>query len=690
MTAGTGMPELKAYFSFRHTLEYRVALLRNRIAWVDYYKGQHELFIQDIPNGNRRRVLCSDGDDGQPVRLVDLSPSGRYLLLTRGAFSDGVPCPNPRQKTVPPIGQLQLLDLETDKDPVDLSMVVRATIVPDDSAITWAREGTVFAQPIQDNNSKRRIASELFSVRGQILYLNWSPNSRHLAFVCQREEHTLLGIYTVGESKIQWVSPGFDRDLNPSWSPDSKHLSFFRFLGLEMDVAERLLSEQAESFSVMLMHVETKHVKPVWRSSLEEHAGMSLQYGQRPLAWLGTQRLIFSHDSTGWDHIYQFNLSDRHCSPVTEGSWLVQDYATSVNGELLALSHNRKRRHNYSLDVLNIETGEHKKLPLQEDMQYWQPTPSSDGRYLVYLTGNQQHSCHIGVLDMETSECCALSPVDDYPATISKDFTPPTSEIIRSRDHNIFYGQLFAPKGEGPFPAVLNIHGGPWVQSLPGFHPQLGMSYQYAFCQLLAHCGFIVLDINYRGTSGYGKLFRQAPERGWDGASDYQDIQAAGHWLTRHPKIDRTRIGVLGESWGGYLSAMALARNSGLFRAGVVINGCHNFPRELRKAHWGSQLFNSDQGETATEAIARAKIAEESSPWGWLEHWMSPVLLVHGDNDRTVSFAESQHLAHALNCQSVEVETLALPDEGHQFLLHESWLKTGCRAQAFLQKHLQG
>lgn len=688
------MPELKAYFSFRHTLEYRVAASGNRVAWIDYHKGQHELFVQDIPDGTRHKLLCSDGDDGQPLHLIDLSSSGRYLLLTQGAFSeDGQPCPNPRQKTTPPTGQLILLDLNTNTPPVQLTGAIKARVIPDDSAITWATNGTVFIRPIHNIHQDEPAVSKLFSVRGQITQIKWSPDSRHLAFTCQRGEHSLLGIYTMGENNIRWVSPGFDRDTCPCWSPDSRHLAFMRFLGPEMDVAEKLFSEQADSFSVILMSMDTGHVKPVWRSSLEEQAGFSLQYGQRSLAWLGGQRLLFSHDSTGWDHIYQHSLSDGHSSSITNGSWLVQDYATN-NAALLAFSHNRKRRNHYSLDVLDLTLDNNKatyrKLSLAENRQYWQPTPSADGRYLVYLTGNRKSPCKISFIDLETQQYQSLSEPCDYKASTGKEFIQPSSEIIRSRDLNTFHGQLFIPKGEGPFPAVLNIHGGPWAQSLPSFHPQLKMSLQYAFCQLLAHCGFVVLDINYRGASGYGKLFRQATERGWDGASDYLDIQTAGHWLTRHTDVDRTRIGILGESWGGYLSALALARNSGLFRVGVVINGCHNFPRELRKLHWGSRLFNSDHGETATEAIARAKIAEESSPWGWLEHWMSPVLLVHGDDDRTISFAESQHLAHALRCQSVEVETLALPDEGHQFLLHESWLKTGCRALAFLQKHLQG
>ena len=680
------MPDTKAYYSFRHTTsDFRIAQLRNRIAWIDYHQGQHELYMLDLPDGVHRKVLTSKGDDGQPLRMVDMSPSGRYLLLTRGEFSEGTPCSNPKHKAVPPVGQLQLIDLEQQHSVFAISGITTAVLAPDDSSLIWATKGTAYCQPLDGGDSR-----QLFSVRGEITSLHWSPSGHKLAFVCRRQERTLLGLYTFGSSRIRWVSPGFDRDSNPCWSPDSRHLAFVRFPGPAMDITERLFSDQADSFSVMLMNMETRHVRTVWQSSLEEHSGLSLQYGQRPLIWLGHQRLLFSHDNCGWDHIYQFNLADNHCSALTDGSWLVQDYNTSHDGSLLAFSHNRLRRHHYSLDIIESETGKRLDLPLSSGCQYWKPALTSDGGFLVFLSGDSRCGCHLGCLDMASGQVSRLTEADDYAHTVGRDFVLPSREIIKSRDSQIFYAQVFTPKGRGPFPAVLNIHGGPWMQSLPGFHPQLGMSFQYAFCQLLANSGFVVMDINYRGGSGYGKLFRQAPERGWDGASDYLDVQAAGHWLTRHAQVDRSRIGIIGESWGGYLGALALARDSGLFRAGVVINGCHNFPRELRRPHWGSTLFNSNKGETATECIARAKIAEESSPWGWLENWMSPVLLVHGDDDRTVSFEESQYLAHALKCRSVEVESLALPDEGHVFLLHESWLKIGCRAMAFLQKFLQG
>ncbi len=678
------MPDLKAYYFFRHTLDYRVAKLRNRIAWIDYHNGQYELFVQDIPAGERMQVLTSEGDEGQPLRIIEMSLSGRFLLLTRGNFSDDAPCPNPRQYVQPPSGQMQVVDLEQQKIAISLGEITTATLSPKDHAVVWTNKGTVYSQGFEEE--KPRI---LFSVRGQVTSLNWAPDGRHIAFICQRKERTLLGLFSVGSARIQWVSPGFDRDATPCWSPDSRHLAFLRFQGPAMDVARRLFSHHADNFAIMLADFDNGTVLNIWETGHEEHAGLSLQYGDRPLCWLNDNSLLFSHDNSGWDHIYLFELSSLQGYAITEGSWLVQDYSASSDGRFLAYSHNRSGRHHYTLDVLDMQKKTLLDLPLDTGRQYWRPTLNHNNNYLIFMSGNISTPCNLSYVDLTSKIINSLTPSDNYSTSMAHLFTPPVREIIKSSDARLFHAQIFKPSGRGPHPAIINVHGGPWLQSLPGFHPMLGMSFQYAFCQLLTQCGYLVMDINYRGGSGYGKQFRQAEERGWDGARDYLDVQSAGHWLARQAEVDRSHIGIIGASWGGYLSAMALAQDSSLFRAGVVINGYHSFPRELRRPHWGSSLFNCRAGEIATEGIARAKIAEESSPWGWLDHWMSPVLLIHGDDDRKVSFEESQHLAHALRSHSVDVESLALPGEGHDFLLHDTWLQIGRKVLDFLKKHLQ-
>ncbi|AMO55598.1 hypothetical protein GZ77_09310 [Endozoicomonas montiporae] len=157
----------------------------------------------------------------------------------------------------------------------------------------------------------------------------------------------------------------------------------------------------------------------------------------------------------------------------------------------------------------------------------------------------------------------------------------------------------------------------------------------------------------------------------------------------RQGNIDANRIGLWGKSYGGYLTAMGLARNSNLFKAGVDIEGCHHFPREFRQKHWNSSKFELTAPEDMDEIRARSQRALESSPWHYLDGWTSPALLIHPDDDRSVHFEESQRLYHALRERNVEVEGLAIPDEVHTFLTHKPWISSYQRLSDFFKRHLK-
>jgi len=200
-----------------------------------------------------------------------------------------------------------------------------------------------------------------------------------------------------------------------------------------------------------------------------------------------------------------------------------------------------------------------------------------------------------------------------------------------------------------------------------------GRKFAYGMNQYLASHGYIVLSVNYRGGIGYGRAFRTAPNRGGQGASEYQDVLAGANFLRSRDDVDITRLGLWGGSYGGYLTAMGLARNSDLFAAGVDFHGVHD---------WSQQLANNSLPPGVTAQAVQPQqntpasiLARESSPVASVSTWKSPVLLMQGDDDRNVYFGQMIELVPMLRQQGVPFEQIVFPDEVHDFLMWHSWVQ---------------
>ncbi|HXI88698.1 MAG TPA: prolyl oligopeptidase family serine peptidase, partial [Blastocatellia bacterium] len=256
--------------------------------------------------------------------------------------------------------------------------------------------------------------------------------------------------------------------------------------------------------------------------------------------------------------------------------------------------------------------------------------------------------------------------------------TDPEQVIFKAADGLEIHGQLFKPKGAtGKAPAVVFMHGGPIRQMLLGWHYSYYYHNAYAMNQYLASRGYAVLSVNYRAGIGYGRAFREAQHRGARGASEYQDIVAGGKYLKSRSDIDAKRIGLWGGSYGGFLTAMGLARDSDLFAAGVDLHGVHD---------WSARVGRGPGGGGSPELI---KLARESSPISSVDKWKSPVLLIHGDDDRNVAFSQTVDLVRKLREHRVEFEELIFPDEIHDFLRHQDWLRAYHAASDFFDRKLR-
>jgi dipeptidyl aminopeptidase/acylaminoacyl peptidase len=217
---------------------------------------------------------------------------------------------------------------------------------------------------------------------------------------------------------------------------------------------------------------------------------------------------------------------------------------------------------------------------------------------------------------------------------------------------------------------------------LLGWHYMDYYSNAYAVNQYLASRGFVVLSVNYRLGIGYGWDFHHPPHAGPAGAAEYQDVLAGGRWLAARPEVDPKRVGIWGGSYGGLLTAMALAHNSDVFAAGADLHGVHDWTTEARD--WYNPEWRYERGDLDS---ART-VAWQSSPDAAVATWKSPVILIQGDDDRNVYFHETVDLARRLAAAGVRFEELVIPDEIHGFLRWHSWLRADSAATAFLEKEL--
>ena len=700
---------LKKIMAFVHAEFICTAESEERIAWIDYCRGDRFLYIASAPFFKPELVARFRSVDKVHITNLQLSPSGNYLCYNRREqFIDG----SSRHSLI-------VTDLRgNEKNTCHFPPARHFVFTGDDRRIFYIPYA--FPDKVEVICMKTARSKTLLTSQGNISDLSWSEEASSLSWVVTKVSRSFVAVYHVPTKSVQWVSPHLSLDQTPVWSPSGEMIAFIRHHNTLHKEREVLPGSDLSAFSVMLFDCRSKVTQTLWDSRNGMITSRSSQEGFRPLSWLNDRELVFSHEGSGWESAYSLNIVSRLCQPLSEGDYLVRDISVCPASETVYLSHNKMARHCYQ--ITGVQGQNMVNIPVDENSysMNFSPRVLGKGRYVAFLNTSATTACRLRIFDRKSNKVLMLSGAplsgvasekqikDSVQAdTVSKTavveaadnkniaginaaqgFKAPSMHILKTRDNKTCYGQLFSPEGEGPHPAVLYLHDGPGQQSLPAFHPSLEMSFNYAVCQYLAGQGFAVLDLNYRGSGGYNKSFREAKERGWQGASEYFDVLAAGKWLQRRSNIKKEQIGIIGKGWGGYLAALGLARDSQLFHAGIDIHGYHHFPRIMRAIGAEDTSFSCMRAELATTHIAQSKLAVEFSPWGNIDDWMSPVLIVHGDDNLQVPLAESQQLYHALLKRGVQAEALVIPGETHTFTQHGTWLSVLESITVFLRKYL--
>ncbi len=644
------------------------------VAWVHNTRGVRNVWAASGADLKARQLTAYTQDDGQEIDEVVVSPDGKVVFYVRGGDPNRRgEIPNP---TSDPAGQEQAIwrVALAGGPPVKVGNASGPVVSPRGDWVAFTKGGQVWVAPVTGTGE----GSQLFKARGSAGDLAWSPDGRKLAFTSNRGDHAFIGVFDLAGKTIRWIAPTADRDGAPAWSPDGTRIGFIRIpAGFDPPLFGPMRTSRP--WSIWVGEVASGLAKQAWRAA-EGRGSAPHEIVGPSLLWGAGDRLVFPWERGGWAHLYSVAASGGEAVLLTPGDGEVEYVALAPDRQSVIYNSNIGDIDRRDLFRVSVAGGAPVAL-LPTDGIEWAPRPMSDGR-IAFLRSDAKHPSHAAVL--EGGQARPLAPETmpaDFPA---HRLVEPKQVVFSAADGLPIHGQLFLPPGLKPGerrPAIAFFHGGSRRQMLLGFHYMFYYHGTYAMNQWLASLGYVVLSVNYRSGTGYGLEFREALNYGATGASEYYDVLGAGGYLRGRPDVDGAKIGLWGGSYGGYLTAMGLAKSSDLYAAGVDIHGVHD---------WNSGIQNFVPSYNPLEKPEFARLAYESSPLRWVDTWKSPVLLVHGDDDRNVNFNETVRLVEALRKQGVEPEQLVFPDDVHDFLTYANWNRVYHATAEFFARKLMG
>jgi dipeptidyl-peptidase-4 len=743
-------PTIDRFLGAASPLEVVAAARTDRVAWVAYDKGRRNVYAAAAPAYTPVKLSNFPDDDGVDLTGVTISADGSTVVFVRGSARnrDGW---NANPAANPDGGEQAIWAAHTATPGVTWKVMEGSNPVlsPDGRHVLLARDGQIYlarVSPTRPAAPVDRGEVPFIQVWGTNSNPAWSPDGTKIAFVSTRTDHGFIGVYDMATRNVKYMAPDADFDTSPMWSADSKRIIFVRRpgtpfgqqshaggggLGLPAGPAYQGTggtgrgaggrgggdargggAGQAGAPQITgnvppaarqvpgLTSATFKggHIYSIWIADVATGTARESWHPQRGDRWsslpalrLAGDHVVFSGSGgfggrgggsgpsseqgspEEWDRFYSLKYTDPDAKPVllTTNDGFIEDATSSIispDGQMFFYCTNAtdiERRHIWAVPVAG---GQPRQLTTGRGIETHPASLASGALATLSATWNMPQS--LGIWSSPTSQKIIFPTT--RPGFPTEAHVEPELVITHPEDRAFeIKNQLFLPKNSRPgekHPAMIFVHGGPVRQMLLGYHYRYVYHQFYAINQWLASRGYVVLSINYRGGVGYGRSFQNAPGINLRGNSEYQDVLAGAKYLQSRPEVDPKHIGIYGLSYGGLLTAQALARNSDIFAAGVDYAGVH--------------LYGSSLDPTT--------VSYQSSAISQIDKWKSPVLIIQGDDDRNVFFAQTVGLVQLLRQRDVYYELIVQPDDVHDSLLHSRWLQWLGRMDPFLQKFLGG
>jgi dipeptidyl aminopeptidase/acylaminoacyl peptidase len=379
-------------------------------------------------------------------------------------------------------------------------------------------------------------------------------------------------------------------------------------------------------------------------------------------------------------YLMQYEMATGKRITLFETNWDVMYSEVSENEKYRVLAINEDGKN--TLIIRNNETGEKLSFPQIPDGDIVAVQISESEKLMRLSVSSSKSPVNLYVYHFESGDLKKITETQN--TEIDKDNLV-TAEVVRYNSFDnleipaIFYKPVTA-SAKNKVPALVWVHGGPGGQSRIGFSPLV---------QYLVNHGYAILAVNNRGSSGYGKTFFKLDDRN-HGDKDLKDCIEGKKWLQTHDYIDTAKIGIIGGSYGGFMTMAAMTSAPNEFKVGVNLFGVTNWLRTLKSIPpWWASFKDALYREIGDPFSADSVRLYNISPVFHGDKVKNPVMVLQGANDPRVLQVESDEMVAAIRKNNVPVEYVIFPDEGHGFVKKENEIKGYSQILAFLDKYLK-